>query len=417
MDSTKREYAETAFSWLAEHLPHARLFACQTGYFRAAALLAFEEEVRSLLARGGSFHLVSGANEDRLIAADLEAVVDLVEPWLGSQAFFTVVSARDALFHPKTYYCESDEHRAVLLGSANFTPSGIGGNIEACLGFDDGDGVDLSVFDGVRDAILGWSTIPSENATPIDRAAIRTLEADRVVEPSEMALEQRRSARSASPRRKSPPLAKINGVPTRRRAKRPPRRPRPVRQIGDGQPFPADVVGVIKVLSRQDLKGLRGDYGTPYFALTRELAPYLPMRPYGRNGEPRIDVAVEARLDRAPTHTVSSGASTTNITHVGVGTRRTSHPDLRFNVLTDVSRGLLEVARQERWGNLVVATLLPWSSLTTAVLSGRRSLAQTRFGAACLLSVRTGPGAVPGGGCRRTWCRSGSATLAALDNT
>ncbi|MEX2196239.1 MAG: hypothetical protein WD844_13215 [Thermoleophilaceae bacterium] len=104
------------------------------------------------------------------------------------------------------------------------------------------------------------------------------------------------------------------------------------------------MAGIVKILSEQDLKGLRGERGTAYIALPRALAPHVPMRPAGKNREPRLDVAVEARLDTAPDDTVMSGTATTNITHVGMGERRTGHADLRFNILTAVSRGIVALA-------------------------------------------------------------------------
>ncbi|MEX2193867.1 MAG: phospholipase D family protein [Thermoleophilaceae bacterium] len=142
LDSADRDYAHTMHAWLSEWLPDARCFACQTGYFRATALRWFEDDVVRILDRDGEVHLVIGANEDRLIASDLEETVELLAPWLGQTASFTVVTARDVLFHPKTYYCESrDGTRAAAIGSANLTPNGLGGNVEASLAFDDDDGI------------------------------------------------------------------------------------------------------------------------------------------------------------------------------------------------------------------------------------------------------------------------------------
>jgi hypothetical protein len=348
LDTANREYSHSLHAWLAEHLASASFFACQSGYFRAAALRWFEEEILGILQRGGEVHLVVGANEDRLVAGDLYETVRLLEPWLGDAATFTVVTARDVLFHPKTYYSESaDGTRAAVITSANFTPNGLGGNVEAGLAFDDSDNIDASVFDQIRDAIVEWTRTPSEQAIPINPESIRELEAERVIEPSGMALGRRRAREGPSIRKNRPALDRIPGVPPLPRAAPAPSQSPAVQQIEDAEPLPTASAGIVKILSDQDLKGIRGERGTAYIALPRALAPHLPMRPAGRNQEPRIDVAVEARIDSALGDTVLSGTSTTNITHVGVGERRTGHADLRFNVLTAVSRGLVQLAARQ----------------------------------------------------------------------
>src|SRR4051812_43012162 len=100
-------------------LPGATYFGCQSGYFTADALYAFEGEVRAVLDGGGEVRLVLGANEDELSAADLNDALDLLEPY-GANASIHIVSAVDVLMHPKTFYVErAGGERAAVVGSAN----------------------------------------------------------------------------------------------------------------------------------------------------------------------------------------------------------------------------------------------------------------------------------------------------------
>ena len=100
----------------------------------------------------------------------------------------------------------------------------------------------------------------------------------------------------------------------------------------------------MKRLSALDTKGFRGKRGTLYIAMPRDVLPLLPTTPAGRNNEPRLDVTVEARHASVPGPTISSGANPTNITGVGYGTRRTSHRDVRFNILKVVVSGVEYIA-------------------------------------------------------------------------
>ncbi|MBK8460753.1 MAG: hypothetical protein IPL43_11720 [Micropruina sp.] len=100
---------------------------------------------------------------------------------------------------------------------------------------------------------------------------------------------------------------------------------------------------MIKRLSNLDTKTFRGERGTAYIALPKDVAQFLPMNPAGENDEPRVDIAIEARLDAAPDQVVTSGVATTNITHVGMGRTASSHSDLRLNYLQVVATGIRHV--------------------------------------------------------------------------
>jgi hypothetical protein len=70
------------------------------------------------------------------------------------------------------------------------------------------------------------------------------------------------------------------------------------------------------------------------------------MKPYGKNGEPRLDLVIEARFLEAVKDIVTSGTDTTNVTYVGMGYIQKSHIDLRLNVQHTVMDGLRYVASQ-----------------------------------------------------------------------
>ncbi len=354
-------------------MPTATRFACQTGYFRYSALAEIEGDVRRILGSGGRIDLVVGANEQRLAATDLEDALDLIAAAISTQASFTLVAATDALFHPKTYYCEdADGTRHALVGSANLTVPGIGHNIESCLALrSDEDG--NTVLNEIRDAIMEWpekARRRSRNAKRITPLLIRKLAAERTIAPSRRAAEV--GAGNVTPRSRFGRLARIVGAPARPRRRRRRTTPPVERLAASVVPFPTGTVGVFKILSSLDLKGFAGGAGTPYVALSpnpRYLAARLPMRSFGKRGEPRLDVFIEARLDSALRDVVNSGTDPSNITHVGMGRTRKSNPDLRLNVLHGVIAGLIHVGTQRR-----APMPNPGDALAIEFLEGGRTL-------------------------------------------
>ena len=353
IDSASRAISDTIFDWLRSLLPNASAFACQSGYYRYDALAPFETDVRAMLKSGGRFDLVIGANEDRLSAPDLEQTLDLLGSHIPGNASFTLVGARDALFHPKTYYLElGSGQRHAAVGSGNFTIPGIGHHIEACVLFDDAVD-DPAVLDAIRDAILVWETKASTGAPearPITAEYIQELEAERIIDPAPIPQTRGRGgSRTMTGQSSFPAIVPIPGVPQRRPARRPRATPAPGRLSGAPASLPASAVGIVKRLSNTDVKGFVGEPGTPYIALPpadADLANKLPMRPYGKHNEPRLDVVIEARLATAASDVVTSGTDSTNITHVGKGSTYRSNVDLRFNILHGVVAGLVYVATQ-----------------------------------------------------------------------
>jgi HKD family nuclease len=350
LDTGSRDPDHSLYRWLERTLRGARYFASQIGYFSADGIYPLEQRLLDLLAASGELHLVVGANEDGLRSDDLTYVLDLFDQASPDAATsLVVVAADDVLMHPKTYYIErADGHRSALVGSVNLTHSGLARNLEAALTVDSDDDP-AAPLDQIRDAILAWQSPARTNAFPIDRDAIKTLVADGVLDaprpPRPTASKGTRKKR----RKYFPPLGPLLKLPRRRRPVAPkapvtrPTIPLPA-PIGTLATMPPGAVGVIKRLSNLDVKAFRGERGTAYMALPKPLADFLPLAPAGNNNEPRVNVTIEARLESAPNQVFTSGDAPTNITHVGMGTPKKSHTDLRLNYLTVIKGGIQYIA-------------------------------------------------------------------------
>lgn len=351
LDSANRNPADTLYAWLEDVLPDAIYFGCQTGYFSYDAIFPLEPRFEDLLNRSGEFRLVVGANEASLKSADLEDVLDLFDRFPANQSHsLVVVAADDVLMHPKTFYVKkADGTEHVLIGSANFTHSGLVRNIEACIALDSKNDPQTP-FDQIRGAIENWHLMVPPNGRLVDRAVLAKLIADGVVDqprPPRSAMQSPINRRARA--KLFPAMGAILRIARKKRAVGPSlpvgrSATTPQVPLGTLGTLPGGSVGVIKRLTGLDTKGFNGGTGTPYIALSHEVTPYLPMHPRGKNNEPRVDVTVEARIDTVPGEVVQSGSSSTNITHVGAGASSTSHSDLRFNYLTQIKRGIEDLA-------------------------------------------------------------------------
>lgn len=350
LDSASRDPADTLYTWLDNVLPDATYFGCQTGYFTYDGIFPLESHLVDLLTRSGQLHLVVGANEASLSSVDIVDVLDLFDKVPANPSKSLVLAAADdVLMHSKTYYVEkANGSKHALIGSANLTHSGLSRNIETGIAIDSITNP-TAPFDEIRAAIDYWRMMQPTNARCITRANLAQLVADGVVDQARPSRPAQRPQHRRARAKLFPALGAILRLPRKRRSVAPlqpvapPARP-PQVPSGTLATLPKGVVGVIKRLTALDTKGFSGGAGTVYIALSYELATYLPMLPYGRNSEPRIDVSIEARIDTVPGEVVRSGSSPTNITHVGVGHSSTSHSDLRFNYLTAIKRGIEDLA-------------------------------------------------------------------------
>ncbi len=144
--------------WLDQELCSGiRAFRGQFGFFDIAALRKFLPVLTQMVAQGGAFHLVIGANSgDPASTDDLGVLMPLIAG--GGPATLTVVGLSNALFHPKTLHLvRPNGSAAAVVGSANMTLKGLGHNVEAGLVIEGGDGAD-DVLNHISAAIDYWST-------------------------------------------------------------------------------------------------------------------------------------------------------------------------------------------------------------------------------------------------------------------
>lgn len=355
LDTGSRDPADTLYTWLAGVLPDATYVGVQTGYFSYDGIFPFEAEMRDLLDRSGTIRLVVGANEAGVRSVDLSDVLDLLDHAPPrAKSSLTLVAADDVLMHPKTYYVErADGTRHALVGSVNLTHPGLARNIEAALVVDSVNDPGAP-FDDFRRAIDKWHSSPHPNAYSVTRSSLAQLVSDGLIDqpvrtraPQRPALRQRRA-------RVFPALGSILRLPRKKRSVAAAQTSGPRGQGSTQRPagalttLPQGSVGIIKRLTRLDTKGFDGGPGTLYIALPNQVMPYLPTRPFGKNNVPRVDVAVEARLDTVPGEVALSGSSPTNITHEGAGTSGSSHGDVRFNYLVGIRREIERIAHDNR---------------------------------------------------------------------
>ncbi len=350
LDTGGRDPEQSLYRWLEQVLPGASYFACQTGYFSGDGIYPLEKEFIDLLSVPGAMHMVVGANEAGVRSDDLTYVLDLYDKApCTAQTSLTVVAADDVLMHPKTYYVEhADGQLSALVGSVNLTHPGLGRNMEAALALNSVDDP-AAPFGEIRDAILAWNSGSRANAYPVDRPAVAKLIAEGILDVP------RKTTSSIGPKAKKtrvryfPAVGALLKLPRRRRPVVPktkvmrPTVPQPV-PLGTLVTMPAGAVGIVKRVRSFDVKAFRGESGTAYMALPKDVAQHLPMTPYGSNGDPRVNVTIEARLDAVPGQIATSGGADTNITHVGMGARKTSHPDLRLNYLAVIKTGVQYIA-------------------------------------------------------------------------
>lgn len=388
LDTGSRDPDDSLFRWLEGVLPDARYFGCQTGYFSYDGIYPLQSSFEALLERHGTLHLVVGGNESGVRRQDLERVLDLFDaaPPQATTSL-TVVAADDALMHPKAFYVEKlDGTRHAFVGSANLTNPGLSRNIEAALVIDSTTDP-LAPFTGIREAIDRWHEQQHPNAYSVTRSSLAKLvsagilDIPRIHAPVSPANHRQRSKifpalgaliqlprrrRSLVPRTKTAPTIAIN--------------PAPIGTLGS---LPNGAVGILKSLSSLDVKAFHGGVGTSYIALPVDIGRFLPMKPYGKNAEPRIDVTAEARLEGAPEEVVVSGETPTNITHVGLGATRTSHEDLRFNYLTGIRKGIERAAAEHHLSvpgedDLAAIEFLEGVHIRLTFITGPASIANLR---------------------------------------
>ena len=350
LDTGSRDPEQTLHAWLRSALKDATYFGCQTGYFSFDGIFPLMDTFEAILQKSGVIHLVVGGNEAGIRRVDIEDVLDLFDAApTSATTSLTLVAADDLLMHPKTYYTENaNGERHALVSSANLTHAGLCRNIEAALAIDSHEDPDAP-FKEIKDAIERWGKSLPPNAYQVTRASL-----DKLVKSGALDI-QRVIAKVPTATHKKrgkifPTLGGLIKLPRKKRKVAPVSKVQRVANPGSAvagslETLGEGTVGILKRLGSLDVKGFEGKRGTLYIALPKDLSYHLPMAPYGRNLEPRFDIEIEARMEDFPQEVARSGASPTNVTHVGMGEKNSSHPDLRLNYHRAIRDGIAEIAQ------------------------------------------------------------------------
>lgn len=167
IDSGSGDPAQAIGTWLDEQVVNGiRGFRGQFGYFAFGALENYVGVLRETAEAGNPVHLVLGSNEGSLLASDLQNTWSVVEGT--TNASLTVVSYRNAFFHPKTIHItRTDTSTTALVGSGNLTEKGLGVHVEAALILDTDKGDNMTTIQEIADAAERWHTLTQPSIFPI----------------------------------------------------------------------------------------------------------------------------------------------------------------------------------------------------------------------------------------------------------
>ena len=180
-DSGSDVRADFLGAWCEKHIvPGIQTFRAQFGYFSYEAFANFAGEIRSLASNGQPVHMVIGSNSGSLSTQDLQDTLDILSG--GADTSLIVVRYSDVLFHPKVLHLtQQDGSAKAVVGSVNFTPSGLGGNVEAFVDFHD-QVDDATLVKSVADSIDNWKSRVGPSVFQVtSKADINALEADCII--------------------------------------------------------------------------------------------------------------------------------------------------------------------------------------------------------------------------------------------
>lgn len=144
-------------TWYDENLTEGiQAFRAQFGFFRWNVISNYAEAIRELCGNHGIISIVLGSNStDPLTCDDLNSLLELMGS--GDNSHLTVIRFKNALFHPKTaHIVRADGTATAMVGSANFTESALGKNVEAWIETDGDDAQSLGLLRSVADGIDFW---------------------------------------------------------------------------------------------------------------------------------------------------------------------------------------------------------------------------------------------------------------------
>ena len=144
--------------WLDNNLlSDNKSFNVQSGYFTFEAIQPFVQVLKNIINNSGTVKFVLGSNAGSLSAGDVKAVLDIIQGSPNSS--LTVVSFKNAEFHPKCYHVKrSDNSESALVGSGNLTQFGVSLNVEAAIILDTRIGDNPILVQEIKDVIDIWGT-------------------------------------------------------------------------------------------------------------------------------------------------------------------------------------------------------------------------------------------------------------------
>jgi HKD family nuclease len=184
IDSASQQNSDFIRHWLDKNLTSkTKLFFVQSGYFSYAGIEPFNQFLKGMIKSGGSVKFVLGSNNGSLQAQDANKVLKIVKGKAGCS--FTIVSFKNAEFHPKCYYIKrSETSETAIVGSGNLTSLGIGLNIEAAIILDTDNGDSALLVQKIRDAISKWETLNESDGayTIITTQDIKDLQQSKIID-------------------------------------------------------------------------------------------------------------------------------------------------------------------------------------------------------------------------------------------
>ncbi|WP_158068438.1 phospholipase D family protein [Serinicoccus sp. CNJ-927] len=389
-DSGDREPTSTLGHWLNTRLPGATAFDLQTAYYSDGALFHVEEYLREILEGGGSFRLVIGGNQAAARVADIEILLDFMEPHAAAQAIVVYPEVGRLLVHSKAYHVSHPGGDSAWVGSANFTAFGVANNVELGVSFSGEAEADVVREVAEHTEALFDSGHPlNGNIIPLSRATLPLLSARGVLVRGQSKDSVGGSGKKGG---QGPSIPFLD----------PPRRPSPSKGKGAGKqgkggavgvvsaasggmagtPHPAlppGVVATVKTLGKTDVKGIKEQSGTWYLSFGLPYQGFFPQKVGAVPADPRIETVVEARLCSQPMDSVTTApGDTTSITLEGAAAGTKTNLNTRVNLSKHLASEFRAMAARHTEalpepGDLVVAEYLDNSPVVVRLTFVRQS--------------------------------------------
>ncbi len=387
MDSGTRSQTDSLASWLGARLSSATSLTVQTAYYSDNAFHSIQSDVVRLLTAGGQFCLLLGGNQSTARLDHIKFLIDTVGALPGAELYVIMPSRRGMLVHSKLYHVGKPTGDEAWVGSANFTGFGLATNVEAGIALDQTDGASVAEVKQRLDSWLPPSPAYPRALVPLVDGSLNKLLATGVLTRSRTGEERETGVEEPDPfttrSTKTGSSSHRGGVPfvsplrgrrlsSAQKTAAAGRRATALR----GQPaqgLPPQVVGTVKRLGKQDLRGLAGERGTAYLSLGLPPAPIFGHGAGAPTSDPFIATAVEARYVVTP-KVVAPSLSGARLQWEGRARGTRTHGNARINLPKDLIKDLQQM-RPPRYGDLQLHDLVivehlvgpPWLARITFV--------------------------------------------------